>query len=78
MAWTNGTVETATWSSATASGGFTQSASFGKVAWAQVSAQPPATDNGVDFELQAHTTYPMLISADRPLLIVSSLSEGSP
>jgi len=78
MAWTNGTVDTATWSSTTASGGFSRSASFGRVAWAQVSPQPAGTDNGVDFELQAHESYPMLFSEERPLLIESSLSEGSP
>ena len=46
--------------------------------WAQVSAQPPASDNGIDFELRAHEDYPMIFSEDRSLLFQSSISEGQP
>lgn len=53
-------------------------ASVTKMAWGQPSPQPPSVDNGVDFDFRFHTTYPMLLSEDRPLLMLSSLSEGNP
>jgi hypothetical protein len=48
------------------------------VAWAQVHPQPVVSDGGVDFELQFRKDGPVLFTNDRPLLFMSSISEGSP
>lgn len=47
-------------------------------AWARVHPQPTASDGGIDFEYQVRREGPILLSADRPLTLVSSLSEGQP
>lgn len=44
--------------------------------WAQVSAQPVNTTNGIDFELRVTQNYPMRISNDRPLQITSGITRG--
>ena len=48
------------------------------LAWAQVHAQPAPSDGGIDFELQFRKDGPVLFTNDRPLLFMSSISEGQP
>jgi hypothetical protein len=52
--------------------------SFATIAWAQVKPIRPGSDGGVDFELQVRREGPVLLAADRPLVLVSSFSEGQP
>lgn len=48
------------------------------VAWSQVHPQRASSDGGIDFELQFRKDGPVLFTNDRPLLFVSSISEGQP
>ena len=57
---------------------WSSNASVTQMAWGQPSPLPASADGGIDFTYQVHQDYPMLVSADRPLLILSSLSEGNP
>lgn len=50
----------------------------GNPVWALPSPQPEAADGGVDFELRFREASPMVFSETRPLLFMSSLSEGMP
>lgn len=52
--------------------------SVSRIAWGQVRPQPEAADGGIDFEFQFNDTHPMIFSEDRPLLFMSSISEGNP
>lgn len=78
MPWATQTVSTATWTAPTAATQTWGGGSVVRLAWAQPSTQPEGADGGMDFELQARETFPMLFSGDRPLLLLSSLSEGAP
>ena len=52
--------------------------SVAQTVWGQAKARPESSDGGIDFEYQLRDTYPMLLSEDRPFLLLSSLSEGQP
>lgn len=50
-----------------------------QIAWRECEPQPANAYNGVNFEIQARATYPLIISVDRPIPIESSLSgNGAP
>ena len=57
---------------------FAQDRSLRANPWVKVEPQPKNADDGVDFELQARTDFPFLVSADRPWSITSSIGEGRP
>ena len=55
---------------------WTSAASVSRLAWGQVT--PIRGPDGVDFVLEFSDAAPMLLSADRPLLCLSSISQGNP
>ena len=52
------------------------SQSVARLAWEQVT--PVTSTTGVDFVLAFSEPFPMLLSEDRPLRMVSTLSQGNP
>lgn len=78
MAWVQGTGVTKSWSTDTARAKTYTDYSTAQPPWVLPSPQPETTAGGIDFELQFHDDYPMLFSADRPLLFQSSISQGNP
>lgn len=53
-------------------------ASVAGTVWGITRPQAASADGGVDFEYQFRDTGHGIFSEDRPLLFLSSLSEGSP
>ncbi len=78
MAWTSGAPTTKSWGTVAATTETYSAGAVSRVNWGQVQPQPAATDNGIDFEYQFRESYPMVLSEDRPFLLLSSLSEGQP
>ena len=78
MPWTTGAPVTQSWGTTAATTETYSSGVVSRVVWRQVTPQPESSDGGIDFEYQLRDTYPMLLSEDRPFLLLSSLSEGQP
>lgn len=78
MAWTKPVAATQTWGGAASSTVTYRGTTIAASPWATVSAQPEASDGGIDFEMRFRDRPTWLIREDRPILLQSSLSEGSP
>ena len=78
MGWTSVPSSSVTWGVGTIGTETYSAGAVSRVVWGAVAPQPAGTDNGVDFEYQLRESYPMILSEDRPFLLVSSLSEGQP
>ena len=78
MTWTNLGLASTSWSTLAGSGMTYTRLDSGNPPWAQVHAQPAGSDNGVDFGFEVRKDGPVIVSQDRPLDLVSSLSEGQP
>lgn len=79
MTWATPTRSVATWVSQGETAKSYVAVSPTLRSWTMVSRQVAGADNGVDFELRLHESYPWLIAESQPNRILSSgFSEGRP
>lgn len=78
MVWTKPVATAQSWGGITASTGTYTRSTIAASPWATVSAQPESSDGGIDFEMRFRDYPTWYIRSDRPILLQSSLSEGSP
>lgn len=78
MPWTGAAVTSQSWGTTGATTKTYSAGAVSTVAWGPARAQPAGTDGGIDFEYQLRNEGYFPVLDDRPLPLVSSLSEGSP